>query len=88
MSNFGISQNFRSASINRKLSRTNTQTQDENVFEKDSTFVLNLSKDGVVSKLGNASSATTTSVSKPVANKLHLNSTKTNRLVVKSVDHF
>jgi len=89
MSNFGISQNFRSASINRKLSRTNAQTQDENVFEKDNTFILNISKDGLVSSLSDKKDISiTTSVEKPVANKLSLNSTKTNRLVVKTVDHF
>jgi hypothetical protein len=84
MSNFGISQNFRVAPINRKLSRaTNVQKEDdENIFEKDSSFVLNISKDGLVSN-----EKDDTSSKKTVSNKLNLNSTKANRTVIKSVDH-
>ena len=84
MSNFGITQNFRAASINRKLSRTtNVQKEDENIFEQDTTFVVNISslsndKDGSVS----------TSVEKTASNKLNLYATKTNRTVIKSADHF
>lgn len=83
MSNFGITQNFRAASINRKLSRTtNVQKEDENIFEQDTTFVVNISslsndKDGSVS----------TSVEKTASNKLNLYATKTNRTVIKSADH-
>ena len=87
MSNFGITQNFRAASINRKLSRTttNVQKEDENIFEQDSTFVLKISKDGTLSN--DKDDSVSTSVEKTASNKLNLYATKTNRTVIKSADH-
>jgi len=90
MSNFGINQNLRLSSIHRKQSRINVQIQEENVFEKDQTFLVNISKskDGVISNV--SQNTTTTSVVKPSSNKNNLNSTKINRVVNKSElsDHF
>ena len=95
MSNFGITQNFRAASINRKLSRTpiTQKEEEENIFEQASTFVLKISKDGTLSNDKESVStdvekeSVSTSVEKTASNKLNLYATKTNRTVIKSADH-
>ena len=81
MNNFGISQNFRAASINRKHARTNAQNsqkpETETIFESgDSSFVSSLSE-----------SAQESAPTKSKVNNINLQSMKINRTVIKSVDH-
>jgi hypothetical protein len=83
MSNFGINQNLRLSSIHRKHSRMNVQPQEENIFEQDTTFLVNI-------KDGSAPQNSATTFAKPSSNKNSLNSTKINRVVNKTElsDHF
>lgn len=86
MSNFGMTQNVRLSSIHRKNSRiTNLQKQeeeeeDENIFEKNINFISSSSSSSSEKK---DVKVNTTSL----LNKLTLNNVKTNRTVIKSVDH-
>ena len=87
MSNFGMTQNVRLSSIHRKHSRTtNVQKQeqeeeeDENIFEKNTSFVSSSSSSSSEKK---DVKINTTSL----LNKLNLNNVKSNRTVIKSVDH-
>ena len=87
MSNFGMTQNVRLSSIHRKQSRTtNVQKQeqeeeeDENIFEKNTSFVSSSSSSSSEKK---DVKINTTSL----LNKINLNNVKSNRTVIKSVDH-
>ena len=84
-----MTQNVRLSSIHRKHSRTtNVQKQeqeqeeeeDENIFEKNTSFVSSSSSSSSEKK---DVKINTTSL----LNKINLNNVKSNRTVIKSVDH-